>query len=104
MNASYVQPLLLDLSEAGEVLRCSRYVIGKLIESGELPAVRVGSRQRVTYASLEAFVARQQMNDTPQGHKCQICNAQIAPTGRRGRPRSTCTACDARAAVKGVVA
>lgn len=45
--------------QAAEMLSCSRQHIYRLIDRGELVTFHIGRRRRITYASLEDFVARQ---------------------------------------------
>lgn len=44
--------------EAAELLSLSRAQLYRLIDLQELPSVKVGKSRRITYAQLEAFVAR----------------------------------------------
>jgi excisionase family DNA binding protein len=50
--------LLMDTSEAAEVLAVSQRQVERLVASGELPSVRVGGARRIRRADLEAYVAQ----------------------------------------------
>jgi excisionase family DNA binding protein len=50
--------LLLGMKEAGESLSCSPWTIRKLIYSGQLVGVKIGTRLCVERAELERFVAK----------------------------------------------
>jgi excisionase family DNA binding protein len=45
----------LTLDEVAEILRCSRYLVRRLVQDGELPAYRVGKFLRVRPEWLEEF-------------------------------------------------
>jgi excisionase family DNA binding protein len=49
---------LLTVGEAMEELRCSESTVRRLIQSGELPAVRIGTARavRIQRASLDALL------------------------------------------------
>ena len=47
---------LLTLAEAAEALRVSQATVRRLIERGELPAVRVGRLWRISSNALEAYL------------------------------------------------
>jgi excisionase family DNA binding protein len=53
-----VEPLLLTVSAAAEVLGLGRSKVYELIARKELESVRVGRARRVPRASLEAYVSR----------------------------------------------
>jgi excisionase family DNA binding protein len=48
--------LLLGMKEAGESLSCSPWTVRKLIYSGRLVGVKIGTRLCVERAELERFV------------------------------------------------
>lgn len=48
--------LLLRVAEAARLLACSRSQAYKLVQTGEIPAIRVGSSIRVPRAALERLV------------------------------------------------
>jgi excisionase family DNA binding protein len=50
---------LVTISEAARRFAVSRDTIERLIRAGELVAVKVKSRRRVTASSMQEFVARQ---------------------------------------------
>ena len=49
--------LLLTVSEAASALAISRASLYRLIQSGQLPVLKIGSLTRVTTAALEEFVS-----------------------------------------------
>lgn len=55
-------PLVLDILETADTLRCGRTTVYALIKEGELESVKIGRRQLITYASVADFVARRAMN------------------------------------------
>lgn len=58
MNRSTIEPLVLTVSEAADVLRISRAKAYRLVAAGELPAVRVGATLRVPLDALREYVRR----------------------------------------------
>lgn len=71
--------LLLTVAEAAERLRLSEPTLYRLINRGELHAVRIGRSRRISVRALEAFVTAleaPQMSDAPDG---------LGLTGRPGR-------------------
>lgn len=58
MNRTTLEPLVLTVSEAADVLRISRAKAYRLVAAGELPAVRVGATLRVPLDALREYVRR----------------------------------------------
>lgn len=50
------EPLLLRAGEAGDLLGCSKSMVLKMVASGELPAVRLGSAVRIPAAPLRDWI------------------------------------------------
>ena len=48
---------VLTVAEAAEFLKTSRQQLGKMIQLGELPAVKVGREWRIPAAGIAAFLA-----------------------------------------------
>lgn len=48
---------LLTIAEAGERLRQSRDSIYKLMQSGQLPSLKIGRSRRIPESAVEAFIA-----------------------------------------------
>jgi excisionase family DNA binding protein len=46
----------LTVNEAAKVLRVSRRTVYRLVETGKMPANKVGRRLRISRAGLEEFV------------------------------------------------
>jgi excisionase family DNA binding protein len=57
--------LLFTVEEAATVLSLSRTRVFQLISERKLAAVKIGGRRRVTYRSLENFVAALESSSTP---------------------------------------
>ncbi len=55
---SQVKPIALRLSEVAALLGVSKSSVNRLIHSGELPSIRVGSTWRVLRRDFEAYVER----------------------------------------------
>ena len=53
-----INPLNLDVIEAGKVLGCGRSTVYELIASGALTSIKLGRRRLVTYASCVDLVDR----------------------------------------------
>jgi len=51
-------PLVVDLTEAAEILRLGRTKLYELLNAGELPSFKVGARRLIAVQDLEAYVAR----------------------------------------------
>ncbi len=63
MNDRSHQSMLMRVSEVAQELRLARSFVYELIQSGQLPAVRIGRSVRVPRAELEAWVReRAEMN------------------------------------------
>jgi excisionase family DNA binding protein len=73
--------LLVDVSEAAEMLGVSSRQVERLVASGALPSVKVGASRRIRRADLEAFVAS--LPPSPFGSRVQ---AKVAPAARAGDP------------------
>lgn len=58
MEITEMPRLLLDYREAGAALNVGRTTVYKLVENGELVAVKIGKRSLITAASVEAYVSR----------------------------------------------
>ena len=56
-NALPLEPLLLSVEEAAEVLRLGRSTLYELIASGEIPSLTIGRSRRVPLAALKEWVA-----------------------------------------------
>jgi excisionase family DNA binding protein len=50
--------LLVTIDEAAQALSVSRRTLYRLIEAGEIDAVRIGSSRRVPTAALQTFCTR----------------------------------------------
>lgn len=50
-------PLLMDYSEAADVLRVSARTVRRLVAEGKLPPVRIGGRSLIRVADVESFVS-----------------------------------------------
>ncbi len=55
---SQVEPIALRLSEVAALLGVSKSSVNRLIHSGELPSILVGSTWRVLRRDFEAYVDR----------------------------------------------
>jgi excisionase family DNA binding protein len=62
-KAGVISPVggIYDTEELAEILGVHRRTVQRLIVSGELGAIRVGRRLRVTEEQLKAFIQRQQI-------------------------------------------
>ena len=58
------ESLLLRIPDAASVLGIGRTTLYKLIDDGDIHVVHIGRAVRVSFAELEAFVARREDNDT----------------------------------------
>lgn len=64
MSDTTHQPMLMRVSEVAHELQLARSFVYELIQSGQLPAVRIGRSVRVPRAELEAWVReRAEVND-----------------------------------------
>ena len=59
--------LLLNRKEAAEALSLSPFSIDALVESGQLPVVRIGRSVRITVADLQKFATEGSPNRTVHG-------------------------------------
>jgi len=55
---------LLTTAEVAKILRVSDKTVLRIIEAGQLPAVRVGKRWRVSRADLQEYLSRQRKPPT----------------------------------------
>jgi excisionase family DNA binding protein len=53
------EPLLLKVEEAARRLSLSRTKVYELMESGELPSIKIGTARRIPRIALDEFIARQ---------------------------------------------
>jgi excisionase family DNA binding protein len=51
-------PILHDIPEAADWLRCGRSTVYELLKTGEIVGIRIGRRRLITHDSLVALVAR----------------------------------------------
>lgn len=58
-----VPPLLLDIEQASQALCLGKTKIRELMESGDLPVVRIGKALRFSYGALQQWVERQAQQD-----------------------------------------
>jgi excisionase family DNA binding protein len=64
MNQSVLEPLAVTPKEAAELLGVSRAKVNELVAAGEMPAMRVGRRQRIPIEALREWV--RQRTGTPR--------------------------------------
>jgi excisionase family DNA binding protein len=88
-------PELVTRDEAAEVLRIHVRTLDRLIQRGELPAVRVGGnkrgRVRVTRAALEAYIAaRERTNGHEEPERKAATNRKATPA-RKSTSKATTT-------------
>jgi excisionase family DNA binding protein len=57
--------LIFTTEQIGSILQCHRRTVERLIACGELQAIHVGRRLRVTAQQLQAFITQQGTTDTP---------------------------------------
>ena len=81
---------MLSVLEAAERVACHPATIRRMIQRGQIPAVRVGSRWRVPAESLQAtYMAAAQpapiSPPVPQGHFARLARALPETGGRSGR-------------------
>lgn len=50
-----VEPLLVGIDDAAQMLRCSRWTVYKLISEKKIPLVKIGRASRVPMPGLRAF-------------------------------------------------
>ena len=62
-----MEPLAVSVAEAAQVLAVGRDVVYALVNSGELPSFKVGSRRLIAVSALRAFVARHTPEPQPVG-------------------------------------
>jgi excisionase family DNA binding protein len=62
--ASPVGPIFTT-DQVGSILQCHRRTVERLIARGELHALHVGRRLRVTAQQLQDFIVKQGTTDTP---------------------------------------
>ena len=58
-HSAEVQPSLLTVDEAAQVLRIGRNTCYELIRQGQIPSIRLGRLIRVPRFSLESWLARE---------------------------------------------
>ena len=81
---------MLTVQEAAERVSCHPATIRRMIQRGQIPAVRVGSRWRVPSVSLEATYLVSSLpaptaSRAPQGHFARLARALPETGGRNGR-------------------
>jgi excisionase family DNA binding protein len=52
------EPLIVSIEEAGYLLSVSRAYVYRLIDRGEIVAVKAGRKRFITVASIHEFVSR----------------------------------------------
>lgn len=57
LSVQYTRSNFLTVGEVSQVLRVSNMTVYRLINAGQLPAVRVGKSYRVREEDLDAFLA-----------------------------------------------
>lgn len=62
---STFEPLLLTVPEAAAIIRHSRSVLYKLMDSGEIRSVKVGRRRLILTEALHAYVDRLEHGSAP---------------------------------------
>ena len=75
---SAIDPLLLTIPEAAQVLAVGRTTMYELIGTGEIRLVRIGRSVRVSIATLEDFVAERE-----DEARATVRNPSLAATPRR---------------------
>ena len=55
-DSSYARPRFLTVSEVAEALRVSNMTVYRLINSGELPAVRIGKSFRLREEDVDRYL------------------------------------------------
>jgi len=62
-NVEGVQPLAVNLNQAGQLIGVSRWAIRAAIAQGRIPAIRVGRRVVVSVEALKRFLERNEGAD-----------------------------------------
>ena len=55
--------LIIDVEETSGLLRCRKAEVYELLESGELPAYREGSRWKIPLSTLERYVEERAISE-----------------------------------------
>lgn len=87
-----VQPLLLSVRQAAQVLSVSEGTMYTLCYKREIESVMVGptrSLRRIPYSALQDYVERSRQGG--YAHGVATDSQDIATTSRRGRPRKITT-------------
>ena len=83
---AHVEPLILTLPQAAEVLGCSVSKVKTLIAAGQLPVIDFGGVRRVRRSDIEAFVER--LAGGTSFRDSIESKATEPPASRRRLPRS----------------
>ena len=67
-------PIAYDYDESGRLLKCSARTIRRLVESGQLRSITVGSAPRIPRSELERFVA-DQLDQPERNPECTTSDA-----------------------------
>ena len=63
MNSELPQPMLLNVTQVAKMLSLGRTKVYELIATRQLPAVRFGRAVRVSSASLQRWIEKQEQKD-----------------------------------------
>jgi len=59
VHANESQPRFVTVAEVAEELRVSNMTVYRLVQSGQIPAVRVGRSYRIRASDLDRYLAEQ---------------------------------------------
>jgi len=77
-----IPTIVLDVDEASAYLDVNRMAIYRLVKSGDLPHVKIGSSIRITVDALDRFVTDHETTDWNPAHPGRRDNA-MKGKGRR---------------------
>ncbi len=83
-TAKSIESQFLSIADAAILFGVSRWTVARLIDDGELPAIRVRGIPRIDRDDLAAWIAAQKAASLQQS---QEKKAAEAPRRGRGRPR-----------------
>ena len=87
-----MEPLLITIDNAADILAVSSRTVRRMLERGELPSVRIGRSIRIPYESLKSWITQSTRQLMPPTSAHQVYRGGSGTKTQPGQPTTSTNA------------